>query len=435
MDITKRQNLLVLWKESFSVVRRSAFKLISVVIILGVLSIGLVLGAAFLMKDWLGSAASGGLIPMFLLAILSTFLVLFFSFYLMVCFWRVLGNTAENSLMSVPEVLKVSFVPAWYCIVGQMLWTLVMVPVVFALNFISNQWIQLLVQLALTFGVFIRVIYAFPAIALKEQGPIEGFAYSWRLTGKNYFDTVLVCVMNMLFPLLMFLFLGVCAYCLYVGIPLFFAESFDILHPTWHWAVVLGVIGCGVLFIAAAMFAFPIVVFVNRDFCSDMYGEDILLKQDAELRPLTGKESRQAKGMPEPLKIDKAPSPDLGPASVKLSGVPVRPQPKVQPKAQPKVQPKETTGEIELELDVLKATFRTEQQPQQVKKQLKEVYQPKKQEEGVIEYAEEDRMPTIVFDEQMTRQLEENRKFWQNDTKENTPEPPSEDTGKIHMSK
>ena len=417
MDITKRQNLLVLWKESFAVVNRAAFKLIGAVVVLGVLAAGVIFGVAVLGKSLM---ASGGMMGAVALGVLGGLLMMFFGFYLTVCFWRILGYTAENALISLSEVLSSSFMPTLYCIMGQILWMIVAVPVTFAVNYISSPWLKLLVQLALSLAVFVRIVYAFPSIALKGQGPIDGFVYSWRLTGKNYVDTLLMCFMNALFPLLIVLFLGACAYGLYVGIPLFFADSFDILHPTWHWFAVGGVVACCVLFIATAMFAFPIVVFVNRDYCDDKFGEDIVLKQNAELRPLTP-EAHFTTVAPQPLKIDKAPSADLGPASVKLSRLEEHPQPRPEP-------------EVEEGLDLLKASFRTEQKPQQVQQQLKQVYQPKS-EEGVIEYSEEDRMPTIVFDEQMTRQLEENRKFWQNDTKETTPDSSSDETGPIRMSK
>jgi len=429
MDITQRQNLFVLWKESFSVVNRAAPKLIAVV-----LFFGLLLGAAgfglailakplFLAGNWIALMGIGGLVGLFSFA---------FMFYMLNVFWRIVGGTAETALFSLPEVFAASVKPTIFCIIAQILWLLVTGAVNFATSFIDNAFITLIVSLAFFFGVAIRIMYAFPAIALKGQGPIDGFVYSWKLTGKNYVDTILMCLTNALFPLTALVFVGVCGYALYVGIPLYFADSFDITHLTWPWWIVLGLICCGVIFIWVAMFTFPIIVFLNRDYSDTPYADDINIRQDAELRPLTS-EPIQSKPQPqhlEPVSFERAPSPDIGPAQVKLS------RPAVQSnKPLPPIR-KSDNDAAEIDLDLLQATFRTEQKQEQVHEQLQEVYQPKKEDEKVIEYEEEDRMPTIVFDEQMTRQLEENRKFWQNEAnKEPAKKLPPEDNGAIRMSK
>ena len=427
MDITQRQNLLILWKESFSVVNRAAFSLIAVVVVLGLIMTGVAIGSGVLAKSLLTSGNIAGLIGIGVVNFLFFFGMVFYS---MAIFWRILANTTERALFSLSEVFTSSIKPAFYCFIAQILWLIVSSAITFTMNFIGNRIIYSIVYLLLFFGVFIRVVYAFLAIALKNKGPIEGFVHSWKLTGKNYLDTVLMCLLNALFPFVMILFVGICAYSLYVGIPLYFADSFDITHLTWPWFAVLGLIVCGVIFIGVAMFAFPVVVFINRDYTTDDE-EDAFIKQDNDLRPLTAENNFQKEPEKlEPVFMDRAPTEDIGPAHIKLSGAKLANRNDQQPVH------KNSRDTAEIDLEVLQSSFHVEQN-EHVQEKLQEVYQPKKEDEGFIEYAEEDRMPTIVFDETMSRQLEENRKLWQNETKEIDSKHPSDNDGatSIKMSK
>ena len=420
MDITTRQSLVVLWSESFAVVRRAAFKLIAVVVLFAVLMGGLGILASRAIEPFL---VLGNVIVALASAILFFLAYFFVGFYVMTVFWRILGLTADNTLFSLPEVLSSSFKPALYCCIGQLLWTIAVIPFAFALQFVRNPLFHILAQVIFFLAIVVRIVYAFPAIVLRGQGPVSGFMYSWRLTGKNYIDTILMCVMCAFFPILMALFVGACGYGLYVGIPLYFADSFNIVHLTWPWFAVLGLIGLGMVFIWIAMLAFPIVVFVNRDNEGDFIAEDSILEQNPELGPLTEEVHLQKPAEePKPEPVIEAPTPerDIGPAHVQISETKITPE------------------EEEPVEDFMQATFRAEANAAQLQKHLEEVYQPKHTDESVIEYAEEDRMPTIVFDDQMAQQLEENRKFWQNEPKEidlTLPDEKKDDGSSIKMSK
>ena len=414
MDIsTQRQSLLALWKESFSVVNRSAFRLVAVVVLLAVLAS--VMTAAFALAVW-PLVAKGAWVGVVAISVLLCAVSFFASFFLVVVFWRVLAATAEKSLASLFEIMISSIRPTFYAVITQILWMLVCLLLGFAMGFIDNQMVQAVVNLVFFLAVGIRMLYLFPAVAVRGQGPISAFAYTWKLTGRNYIDTLLMVLLNALFPLTAMLFLAVCGYALYVGIPLFFAQSFDITHLTWPWFAVLGVIVCVLLFIGMAMFAFPLLVFLNRDNTSGPFSNEIPVCKDKDLRPLSTQAPVAKKPQPEPLVIDRAPAPDLGPEVINLS------------------EPEQQEEPI---VDLMQSTFRTETTPEQQQEQLQEVYTAPKQEDEIIEYGEEERMPTIVFDEQMTRQLEENRKFWQNEqTQNNSNNKPSEpNEGSIRMSK
>ena len=62
-------------------------------------------------------------------------------------------------------------------------------------------------------------------------------------------------------------------------------------------------------------------------------------------------------------------------------------------------------------VQVLHASVKTHSTDDSLDKHLNEVFQPRPQEEGVI--TEEDRMPTIVFDEEMAAQLQKEREQWE----------------------
>ncbi len=92
------------------------------------------------------------------------------------------------------------------------------------------------------------------------------------------------------------------------------------------------------------------------------------------------------------------------------------------------VRPEEVQG-----LSIVKASVKTSTDSDSAQEHLDQVYQQKK--EDLIQYEEEDRMPTILFDDDMARQIEENRQMWTVKKKEE--EKPNEDNDgqTIKMSK
>ena len=92
------------------------------------------------------------------------------------------------------------------------------------------------------------------------------------------------------------------------------------------------------------------------------------------------------------------------------------------------VRPEEVQG-----LSIVKASVKTSTDSDSAQEHLDQVYQQKK--EDLIQYEEEDRMPTILFDDDMARQIEENRQMWTVKKKEEEKPDEDNDGQTIKMSK
>ena len=83
---------------------------------------------------------------------------------------------------------------------------------------------------------------------------------------------------------------------------------------------------------------------------------------------------------------------------------------------------KTVTKEDVENVTVVKSSVKTVADDNEFKEHLNQVYQPKP--EDFVQYDEEDRMPTILFDDEMAKQIEENRQMW---TKKENKTPQNED--------
>ena len=63
------------------------------------------------------------------------------------------------------------------------------------------------------------------------------------------------------------------------------------------------------------------------------------------------------------------------------------------------------------EVQILRASVKSHDEDDTLSQHLEQVYQPKP--EDIVQYAEEDRMPTILFDDEMAKQMEDNRLKWE----------------------
>lgn len=66
-------------------------------------------------------------------------------------------------------------------------------------------------------------------------------------------------------------------------------------------------------------------------------------------------------------------------------------------------------------VQVTHAAFQSAE-PETINQHLDKVYQPPKSED-IVQYADEDRMPTILFDDEMAKQIEANQQMWSKQTK------------------
>lgn len=295
------------------------------------------------------------------------------SSFLVVLLWRVLAAKADNFGESFSNSLSASVIPCFYLLLFNLLLGVACVLVILILlpmlKYLQNAG-QILVSL-LAFFVSVRLCFAIPAIALRAQGPVKAIIYSWEMTRgiKAFFKTMFVLLVCTALPVLCSL--GILR-ALYVIIPLHFADSFNLaaLTPGWY------AVGAGCFFIIMAVgcwaFATFLLFFLNCDYGEnrDSFTPEAQTQITSQTTQVFGEDNNV-----------------LPPGVGKI------------------VTPQEAA-----QIQVTKASVKTIADENEMQQHLEQVYQP--QANDVVQYTEEDRMPTILFDDEMAKQIEENRKMW-----------------------
>ena len=416
--LEKKQSLFSLWLYSFSVVNKAIGKLMGVVLV-SVLLMGLVFlvltltagTAGFLARlqlMFLSKAAGIGVVLISLLASLAS--NLYGLFFITVC-WRIMAAQAEEGALPLSEALTSSIRPTFYQFITGLL---LAIPLLFLLTLVGllhNKALLFIVMLGLFITIGVRLCYSFISIAIAQKGPIDGIVFSWKLTqGEGFKDALGMCLIAVGTAFLINLFFMAIIYSGFIIIPLYFAESFQLAHLSAWWglgAFVLLIIG---LFFYFIVLAFPVIVFTNRH---AMFLQDDLSQQ-------------------------KAAGIDLPELAVSTQSTPhPAPDQPVQPaQSAPETDSSDVSELTDLEeVQVSQASINTsEEETTTLSKHLNQVYTPKPDE--ILEYVDEDRMPTLLFDEEMARQLQENQSLLaaQKKAKENT-ENKDEESGPIKMSK
>lgn len=375
MDLREKQNLFQLLLESFRLVNRSMG---AIVAYLFAAVLGGVLQIAF---TWLG-------LPRFFVSAFSGL----YSLYLGVALWRLLAAKAEKSDESISNSFSAAIFPSVYMLVFSVIVGAALGGLAIVAAMSRSLWvIGGLAVLVFFFGVA-RLVFAPLAIAVREQGPVAAIVYSWELTGKNYLAVIGMLLISMLLP---YLVMGGIVYALYVNIPLHFADSFNLAALTLPWYVLGGLLSLLFLFLWFSMTAFVVLVFLNRD-----YGDN----RDSFI-PLP-----EARLAAQPTQVFGADN-NVLPSNL---GMPVRPE--------------DVQG-----LSVVKASVKTNPDSDSMQEHLDQVYQQKK--EDLVQYQEEDRMPTILFDDDMARQIEENRQIWTGKKEEEEKQEEDDNGQTIKMSK
>lgn len=382
--LEQKQSLFSLWLYSFSVVNKAIGKLMSVVLIsvllgmVGSLIFTLTIGTAgFLAKlqlMFLSKAVGIGILLLFLFA--SVVGNLYGLFFTTVC-WRILGAQAEGGPLPLSEAFSSSLRPTLYQFVTAVLLSVPLLFLLILVGLVHSKILLFIVMLGLFLTVGVRLCYSFISIAIAKKGPIEGIIFSWRLTqGKGFTDALIMCLMTLGTVLLIELFFTVIAYGSFLLIPLYFAESFQLAHPSAWWflgALIVLLIG---LFFYFIVLAFPLLVFVNRH---ATFLKEESLQEDSTVVALPG--------ITLPGTID--PNSDSAQQSPSTD----------------KTDPLKLLGE---EVQVSQASINTsEEETTDLSQHLDQVYTPKP--DDIIEYVNEDRMPTLLFDDKMARQLQENQ--------------------------
>ena len=253
MDLKEPQNIFTLLWEGLKLVNRSGSVLI-----------------LFILTAVLLNAAT----PLLLHFGISSLLVNLYSAvctaFLVVLLFRILAAKADNFGESFSNSLSASVFPTIYLLICNILLFIVYVVLVIVGAFLGHLLQFVGLGIAALLGAFFitRLIFSIPAIALKDQGPIQAILYSWNMTQslKSFLKTFLTFFITSILSTLYIL--GVLR-ALYVVIPLYFADSFDItaLTPEWYAVGIVCLLGLGVVwFWSAATF---VLFFLNSD-----YGEN-----------------------------------------------------------------------------------------------------------------------------------------------------------------
>lgn len=352
MEIREPHSLAKLFLESFSVTNR-AFGRIVVYLFLSV--VGIILQQLLMLV---------GFPPLFILILNAVY-----SAFLSVLLFKILAAQAEMETVALADLMFASALPAVYmCLLGVMYSIVVggisliaglvgaLLPKLFLLGMLA---VGLLVALFL----LVRLCFAPFAIALREQGPVQAITYSWNLTNGHFFYVLFAILFSTVFPLLC---LAGAVYGLYVGIPLYFADSFNILHLSAGWWIAFALLLVLFGFIWLSMVSFVMLVFLNLDY--------------------TEGEAAASQVLQTPQTHENGTVLSAGAAVVSKNA------------STPNVQ-------------VLKASVKTYASDDSLDQHLNEIYQPLPQEN--IRQTEEDRMPTLVFDEEMAAQMAKEREMWE----------------------
>ena len=339
MDIREPHSLFSLFIESFRLANRSFG------MILGWLVSGVLIGAIF--------TAFIHFFP--LLGVLATTLLMYPLIALMYAVLiKILASRALNDNTNLSDMFASSILPTIYLTIFWVLGSIAL----FFLSKLQYMPPQLPWYLALPVKLFliyltIRLLFLSMAIVLRDQDPISALSYTWDLTGSFMLRSFITWFLP-------FLCLGLCLRGifrgLYVGIPTYFADSFDLanLSPVW-WGVLGGLAFC-YAFVCLSMLAFRILVFLNMD-----------LGETATARVAS---------LPDVQAVTETTQLEEG-VPLQLSKTSVKTQP-------------DTTFSQELD----------------------QVYTPMKEDVNP-EAPEEDRMPTIVFDNDVAQEIERNRALWE----------------------
>lgn len=396
MEIREQHNLVTLLMGAFALVNRCGGALI------GLLIAAILLGIAQALLMWIG-------VPQLLVKLVNLFISAYFGVVLL----RIFCAKAEHTDESVSNSLSASVFPTFYQIIFNLLYGAVWVVFILAAVFLfRNQLITLtnfaaasssdyvsavlilLAACAIPLYLGARLVYAPAAIALRDQGPVSAALYSFQMTSGLKFFTALGTILIIL--LLPVVYLAAVLYGGYTMIPLYFADSFNLaaLSPIW-WAV-LAVLAIGYVFVLLSCPAFLTLVFLNQDYG---FNRDSFTPQ-AELK-ITNRQTQ----------VFGAGNNILPPGVGNL------------------VRPEDLGG-----VRVTQSSVSTMPDDGVTEQHLQQVYKPKP--EDLVQYKdEEDRMPTILFDDDMARQLEEERARWQQKHTQDKTKKGEDDAPSVKMSK
>lgn len=472
MNLHERQSLPKLWLRSFSVTNKALPTLL--VVLMGYLALG------FMMYLVLKSMAMP-LAMLFVRLFMTTgnkFVLIFNGLMLGVAVWgiwqlyskffvtlgsRWAGQVAEKKSAFLLETTVDSIKPAFFSVLSGILVALpalaIYIPTYFLLQGANPSVVKMvdwMLRILLFFALYIRLTYAQPFIMLKNRGPLEGIVQSWRMTrGAKYVDTLLMWLM----------FAGTCLLytVLAVGvlrglrtvIPLYFAGLFDISQTWIGWAVLALLLGLIAFFCFCQVWIFLLLTFLNRYYTNDggAFDTDVRSRPDitSGYVPLPAVEIPHFEPAPQE-KSSTVSAPAVQPATAPAqegtemtdmrplgsfpnrgSDTPAHPAAPKPADVAPQEQPIGLSALDEVEdLQISQSSIHTsDQDSHDISEHLNQVYTPSQ--DNTIQYGDEDRMPTILFDDEMAKELEKTARQFPANPNKDTDTPP--DPGSIKISK
>ena len=271
---------------------------------------------------------------------------------------QILAAKIEQRGFSAWEGLSGSFIPAIYFCISSVLLTAAWYAVLFAAQLANSSAVVAICTIALFFAM-LPFLFTLHAIALRDEGPFTALRYSWELAAKYYVR--IICYMAGLFVLA--LFLGLAAICIIKAtapqIMLLLMSQVNplfLLQPSATTITAVIVVCLIYLYITLTVQAFFTGLFLSLDYAC-------------------------------------------------RSGVNRESQPAEQADAS---QPASATNTLAEGVTLKQASIRTDSDADpDTARHLDQVYRAQEHLAQALEQ-EEDRMPTILFDEDMAKQLAEN---------------------------
>ena len=370
MELTRRRSLFELLVEGFRIAFRSIGQLLGVLVISG-LGAGIYFAGAFFFQ--MTAVPLGSLALLAIGGIVLFLFQLFFQSFITVLTIRIFGSKAEKLDNGFGESFSNSFLPSIYHLLFMILLYICVAALAFAAALLLRQFGMVAPSPSMLTGlgivgaiifvyILIRLLLFVPfAIALRGQGPIEACSYAWDLSRGNFGKLFCALVLGLL-PLVIY---GVLvAVLVAVVVPLTMSGMNTHSFVFMIFPFILGVIAWG---LGAASGAYFTLLFIDMDKPEVVGSNTISEEQLLSTQTLNGADLVQ-----------------------------------IQQAEKPKI-----------EVEVFQSTLHSSEMEEDLTEEhLDQVYQPKP-EENIKVMEEEDRMPTILFDDEMAKQIELERTKWE----------------------
>ena len=297
------------------------------------------------------------------LPIINTFLQIVF----ILASIRILAARFEKAGISAYESFRDAVVPAVYFIISSLILSIIAAAVFFVLSFFNSSMLMAVGLLAVCLAM-LPFCFTQQALILRAEGPISALRYSWELGVRHYVRILLTSILLILF----FVFLILALFCIlkallpaqyafYLsaqGMPMLALVLPILLMQVPKLYLLLGGFVLFILWLYFVLFAQGVWtgLFLNLDY----------LDRNAESRELNARAEAAAAAVNTP------------------------------------------ASDVMLDVSVKQASVRTDADPDTAR-HLDQVYRAQEHLARALEQ-EEDRMPTILFDEDMARQLAEAKK-------------------------